>query len=192
MLWWIFCIVFFALLGVLLFGKWEVAVRSDEKKYIYLRLRLLSVPVFRRIFFLRLKNYIHPELFTVKKGRLVPMKQKKKRKKRGRAQIDWRALLSRLEIERLRAELTIGTGDAAQTALAAGILENAAGTALRLLLGSREGAQVRVLPNFEKEAFFMKADCIIKFRLADIILILIKKRGLKHAPNRKHLADDHV
>lgn len=107
MVWWIFFVVFFALLGIALFSKCKACIWTGEKGRLYLRLKLIGITLFQRIFLFRLKNYIRPEVFIVKKEKLVPLETKTGNRPDKR----WKLILDKADFERVNIHIRLGTGD---------------------------------------------------------------------------------
>ena len=131
---------------------------------------------------LRFKNFIHPQLLVVRPWGYSVLTdvpgtlQKRNRIRRGEA-LDTGFLIRSLKVEEGAVDITLGTGDAAGTAVTSVGVGGAVDAALKLY-GISE-IRVNSRPDFEKVTFSVCVNCILSSFAAQIINEYIKQKGGK-------------
>ena len=188
--------VVLALLALLLFCRVRLSVWPipDRRNFYKLEIRLARILLYRAIFYVKMKHDIRLVVIKVKRhGFKVEYRFAVNERRKHRKNPIGKAIFKTMRIELLRLDLSVGTGDAAQTALLCGILETVFFTILKSIPRTSGVGEVHVLPDFENERFLLVIRGIISLRIADIIYRFLKERGgEKNAPNRKHSEHNHV
>lgn len=173
--------------------KAEIICPKRRQQIFLVQIYFGSVRVYRMVFFLRWHQKKGPQLLRItgkwKIFIVAPRRSKKKKKNKSIP----KEILACVLIEKWNLLIQIGTGDAAWTAMLCGyiqiILDMASCFFFQFFKKVVDGNNV-VEPNFERERFFLKLHCIIRIRLADIILKFVKERGGNYASNRKHFRNN--
>ena len=165
----------------------KLRAKEHDNNGIAMRITLLGFTLYRGVVELRLKNGVLPQIFEIRRRRerLVWSPGMKK----GKTGIFFRAAKHVFIIKKFDLDLKTGTGDAAASVLLCGVLDIAADILAHTLSKRLKNAKVNILPDFEKTGVEFTLDCIIVFRVADIIkkvFSLKRKAIIKNASNRKH------
>lgn len=169
----------------------ELESYKNRKGFFRLRVKILGIPIYQLVLFVRLKNHIRPEVFRIKSygfDRLFTFQFRKSTDPKPILKVILRAKKVRL----LDVDARIGLDDAAASALVCGALNIALDTFIRTSHSAIQQGRICVLPDFQQTTFSLKLHCIITLTIADIIRILYKERGEQHASNRKYSRDNHV
>ncbi len=177
---WVILVV--AVISTLMFSRIKAKISTVKRKrnFYIIKIYFLGIRVYKTALCLRFKGYINPQLLVVRRWGYkmltdIPKSIEKKRKVRSGQALDTGFILRSLKAEEGEAEIRIGTGDAASTALISETLRTIAEIWLkRKGLG---GIKAKVRPNFEKEEFSVWVDCILSSFAAHIIYRYFKQKG---------------
>lgn len=184
--------VVFGILILPIFFTLKLKVQENSEKSVKMIITLLGFILYSGTVELRFKNGILPEIYEVRKKseRLVY----RPGMKRGKSGIFFRAAGRVFIVKKFDLMLRVGTQDAACSALICGLLCILADIGAGITGKRLKSAKVDIRPDFEKTGVDFKLNCIILFRVADIIkkVFTILKGGKKNAPNRKHTEGNYV
>ena len=193
----LFWAILATILFIILFGTIKIEVHTVVRKRVFyvVKITFCGIKVYGAAICIRLKGTINLQILYIKKKGyqiLTDFKsvlrgfiEAKKEKK-----LNFNFILKSLKIEKGRADIAIGTGNAAATALICGAVTTALSSIIRII--DLTNVSFIANPNFEKEEFSVHINCILSAFLAQIIYEFIKQKGgSKNAPDREYLEDDY-
>lgn len=161
-------VLFLLLFLLILKTKLRVKITSAERDTEIL-LEIWRIPVFRMRLKLILRQGLIPYIYWERKKvclRMFPNSDKPKKKRP-----EWikRVLREAYKAEKIHIDTVIGTGDAAETAYAVGVVRIFAESLGKTQKLRCEDRRISIMPDFSKEILQIRIDCIITASVADII-----------------------
>ena len=154
-----------------LFSK---SIEGAKQPFIYIALCIITKRKRRVIFKYSL-------LFDFRKHKKVNNKKVTKKKKNfikfADIAIGLKVFISKTSLEKFKISLSVGTDDSSQTAMLCGLFYCLFGSISAVVansFSSYEEVAVSAIPNFNKVELKYEIDCIIKAKLADIILVIVR------------------
>ena len=179
-----FIILFLVLILLVLFVNFKIQIKTvDNRKRNFIRLRFFygSIPIYRLMLAFRLKNYINPQIYKIDKKygfrkiytgdtlfqlRKTPKTRFFKKTLRIMRAFRW---------QKINIQLELGTGEAASTALICGSVQMLFNSIFAVNQNKIEEHSIMLYPQFNSIIFHLHLDCIIKFKLANIIREYLSK-----------------